>query len=282
MGLGILAALNPTTAIGSVVGGFDSLASVWGQRYQNRSNIEQGEIARDYQTRMSNTSYQRAVADMEAAGLNPMLAAGSPASTPGTSATRVESPVSGVGLAGALQAMKLLAEIDETDARKEVARASIPKVVADGRQSISSANALDAFLEKQGRLLGLEVKHKEAGSPYWSSNAEAEANILLRREGVENARERISEDEANYSRHTLPSRVGATLADAQVRKGTAEAEIRQAIADATIRELDLPGARQEAGAWSGPFGSKRPYLRDAAGVASTFSSAGHAYRSFRR
>lgn len=62
-------------------------ANNWGMQLQNQKfNAQEAQKNRDFQERMSNTAYQRAKADMEAAGINAQMALGNganSASTPG-------------------------------------------------------------------------------------------------------------------------------------------------------------------------------------------------------
>lgn len=88
--------------IGSIINGAASFlgarSSAKGQKDANEKNIDQAQLNRDFQERMSSTAHQREVDDLKKAGLNPILSAKYGGSSTPTGATaRVESTRKGHG-----------------------------------------------------------------------------------------------------------------------------------------------------------------------------------------
>jgi len=112
--------IDDAAAATLAVGGLGFL----GQQMTNSANQANAQAQMDYQTQMSNTAYQRQVKDLEAAGLNPMLAyiKGGGASTPTGAMATYQSPVSGA--VQAATSAKAPSEIRKTEAETSAAEAS--------------------------------------------------------------------------------------------------------------------------------------------------------------
>lgn len=211
-GAGIGSLFGPVgTGIGAGIGAIGGgVVDFLGQQSANEQNWDefvsnqiwnttQINAARNYNTEMSNTAYQRAVADMKKAGINPMMAAmnggasspTSPITNAGTGAA-MQNPAEGLGksisgaMGSALQAANLAQDLKNADADITLKNAQALTQVSLADQANSNARlnyqeTSNKFLDQQRSYTQYQVEQAEAKA------RENRANLDI----ANDARERI-------------------------------------------------------------------------------------------
>lgn len=231
-------------------------------------NAQQAQMQRDYEERLSNTQYQRATADLKAAGLNPMLAysqggAGTPSGATASSSSasgpvasgpaaqaggmaRMENAL-GAAVNTGMTATRLGAEVDNMQKTGDYTVAKTAEAMASTDRETASAYMTRQAAEK----IAAEIPNIKASYDWILRQSEGQYlknNTEITRNEVEQRRKDLVEAETGFYRGQT------SLQD--VQKELVKSNVM-------LNQFQYAGARAQSEHDSNPFGHYvSPYLKD--------------------
>jgi len=239
-------------AAASIVGG---LIGKSGQDSANETNIQLGREQMEFQERMSSSAYQRAVQDMQKAGLNPMLAySQGGASSPVGSMPQVQNSAA-AGLASASQTMNTMQGMQQLELNK--AQAERMRAETEKIKSETFDNAFNRSAKQT------QVDYTKDRSNLTLQQAVTE----LRRAGLV-----LSQKELNIVMAQLRG-IEVDLANTNFTENT---RIRKA--ERILKEAAIPEAEATARFYKDDMGEMNPYIRQLLDIAKAIFSGASAAR----